>query len=61
MRYKYNIGDVVQMNSTWNKRYGIIIEVDKKEDEYPSVYRILVQGKDMPGWMSEFVIVRKID
>jgi hypothetical protein len=58
---KYNIGDVVQMNSMWDNRYGIIVEVDKKEDEYPAVYRILVQGKAMPGWMSEFVIVRKID
>lgn len=58
---KYKVGDVVQMNSMWDNRYGIIIEVDKKEDEYPAVYRILVQGKDMPGWMSEFVIVRKVE
>ena len=58
---KYKIGDVVQLNSMWDNRYGIIVELDKKENEYPAVYRILVQSNPIPGWMSEFVIVRKVD
>ena len=58
---KYDIGDVVQLNSMWDNRYGIIVEVDKKEDEYPSLYRIIIQGNIKPGWMSEFVIVRKVE
>jgi hypothetical protein len=57
---KYKIGDVVQMNSMWDNRYGIIIDIDKKDD-YPAVYRIHVQGNNRPGWMSELVIVRKVD
>jgi hypothetical protein len=58
---KYNIGDVVELNSMWDNKYGIIIEVDKKEDGYRSLYRIIIQGKAMPGWMSEFVIKRKVE
>jgi hypothetical protein len=58
---KYNVGDVVQLISMWDNRYGIIVEVDKKENVDLAVYRILVQGKLGPGWMSEFVIVRKVE
>jgi hypothetical protein len=58
---KYNIGDVVELNSMWDNRYGIIVELDKKENEYPSLYRIIIQGYAIASWMSEFVIVRKVD
>lgn len=59
-KHEYNIGDVVQMNSMWDNRYGIIVEVDKKENVDLAAYRILVQSKPIPCWLSEFVIVRKV-
>jgi hypothetical protein len=58
---KYNIGDVVQLNSMWDNRYGIIIHINDTETGYPSSYRIIIQGNSNPAWMAEFVIVRKID
>ena len=60
---KYNIGDVVQMNSMWDNRYGVIINVDYDADndmKYP-VYRILIQTNPVPKWLSEVTIVRKIE
>jgi hypothetical protein len=58
---KYKIGDVVQLISMWDNRYGIIVEVDKKENVDLAAYRILVQSKPIPCWLSEFVIVRKVE
>ena len=60
-KHEYNIGDVVQLNSMWDNRYGIIVEVDKKENVDLAAYRILVQSNPIPGWMSEFVILRKVE
>jgi len=58
---KYNIGDVVQMNSMWDNRYGVIFEVDDKEEYYPPLYRILIQGNTNPAWLDDKSILRKID
>jgi hypothetical protein len=58
---KYNIGDVVKMNSTWNKRYGIIIHIDDPGDEYPPVYRIVVQGHTNPLWLDTWAILGKVE
>lgn len=60
---KYNIGDIVQMNSIWDNKYGVIVELDYDADndmKYP-VYRIVVQGNSAPLWLSEATIVRKIE
>ncbi len=60
---KYNIGDVVQMNSIWDNKYGVIVELDYDADndmKYP-VYRIVVQGNPAPLWLSEATIIRKIE
>lgn len=60
---KYNIGDVVQLNKEWDNRYGIIVDVSNspmyKESTY--VYRIHVQGNTNPGWMSQSVIIGKVE
>jgi len=58
---KYNIGDVVQMNSTWNKRYGIIIHIDDPGDDFPPVYRIVVQGNTNPLWLDKWAILGKVE
>lgn len=60
---KYIVGDVVQLNNIWDNFYGIIVGVDYDADndmKYP-VYRIIVQGDPDPKWLSEAIIVRKID
>lgn len=59
---RYNIGDIVQMNSTWDNRYGIIIAVDDDREndmKYP-VYRIIIQGHPSAGWLSEAAIYKSI-
>jgi hypothetical protein len=61
MNNKYNIGDVVEMNSMWDKRYGIIIHIDDRSKEYPPVYRILIQGHTNPAWLDDKAVLRKID
>ena len=63
MNNKYNIGDVVQMSPIWDNRYGIIINIKDKDTGtgYPSSYRIIIQGNSNPAWMTELVIVRKVD
>jgi len=57
---KYNIGDVVEMNSMWDNRYGIIIHIDDRE-EYPPVYRIIIQGHTNPAWLDRGAILRKVE
>jgi hypothetical protein len=60
---KYKIGDVVQLTHVWDNLYGVIIDVDYDADndmKYP-VYRILIQTNPNPGWLSESVIVRKVE
>ena len=56
-KMKYNFGDVVQLVSMQGNRYAIIIEVD---GQYPTVYRILIQGETSPVWLSAQSIARKI-
>ena len=58
---KYNIGDVVQLNKEWGNRYGIIVDVSNTGKEFPHVYRIHVQGNINPGWMSQSVIIGKVE
>jgi hypothetical protein len=58
---KYNIGDVVQMNSTWDKRYGIIINIDDARHDFPPVYRILVQAIPNPLWLDKSAILGKVE
>jgi hypothetical protein len=58
---KYNIGDVVQMNSTWNHRYGIIINIDDARDDFPPVYRILVQTIPNAVWLDKWAILGKVE
>ena len=65
MNNKYNIGDVVEMNSMWDNRYGIIIDIDVSiddpGDDFPPVYRIVIQGRTNPAWLDREAIVRKVD
>lgn len=56
---KYNIGDIVQVNSTWEYKCGIILNTDDRE-EYPSVYQVLIQGINKPAWLPENYILRRI-
>jgi hypothetical protein len=58
---KYNIGDVVQMNSMWESRYGIIIHIDDRNEDYPPVYRVMIQGHTNPFWLNHSTILRKVD
>jgi hypothetical protein len=57
---KYNIGDIVQMNSTWEHKCGIILNTDDDRKEYPSVYQVLIQGINNPTWLPENYILRRI-
>lgn len=60
---KYIVGDVVQLNTIWDNLYGIIVDVDYAADndmKYP-VYRILIQTHSVPSWLSEAVIIRRIE
>lgn len=58
---KYNIGDVVEMNSMWDNRYGIIINIDDLGDGFPPLYRIVIQGHTNPAWLDRRAILRKVE
>ena len=57
---KYNIGDIVQMNSTWEHKCGIILNTNDDREEYRSVYQVLIQGNDKPTWLPGSYILRRI-
>ena len=57
-KHEYNIGDVVQLNSMWDNRYGIIINIDDPGDE--PVYRIVIQGHTNPAWLDREAILGKV-
>jgi hypothetical protein len=59
-KHEYNIGDVVQMNSMWDNRYGIIINIDDPGDDFPPVYRIIIQGRTNPAWLDREAILGKV-
>lgn len=58
---KYKIGDVVQMNSTWDNRYGIIINTDDDREDYPPVYRIIIQAIPNALWLDNGAILGKVE
>jgi hypothetical protein len=62
---KYNIGDVVELNSMWENQYALILKVDATDPPesilcFP-VYLVRIQGNDYSGWISETAIVRKVE
>lgn len=57
---KYDVGDLVQLNAIWDHKIAIIIETSSDEDGYKKVYKCVIQGHDVAGWLSEITIAKKI-
>lgn len=59
MRYK--VGDLVQLSSIWNNRYGLILETSyDDENAHYDAFLVLIQGDGAPGWLTNAAILRKI-
>jgi hypothetical protein len=60
MKREYNVGDIVQMNSIWGYKCGIIITIDDISCPSLAAYRVLIQGNNSPTWLSATYIMRRI-
>ena len=57
---KYQVGDLVELNSEWNNQLGLIIDIDDA-DKDNVVYLVDINGEPSPGWLSFYPIRRKIN
>lgn len=56
---KYNIGDLVEIYWDSKKHYALI--VDDFHGQLGISYQIITQGDNIPSWIPEREIIRKVE